>query len=676
MKFKLLFPFAPIAIVFAALSVSLADRPATSPVQVSSLKSGKPAVQQTGRAGLVDSLKPAVSFEPFAINNPDKVYRSDTEFLETVLSYGRNEDPRNTFVLVNAYLNANQQKVGIAFFEQLLKRYGGDMSSQVRATYLAAYAILRATYADRVPLLDRVGWVHDTFDILDEAARLAKGRNVLVRWSAGMIYAQVPFFFFKRDAAYAELNWLAEHPESEPTMGFFREVYRTLARLHAEDGNTEEAGKFAKLSGYGTRDPQAMFMGWFTAESSGASMASTPTMEEIVPGRVFAFYGYGFSDVYFVLSDDGEELIAVDAGTQPHSLKAAHDDLKNRFPNLPKVTAAIVTHAHWDHIGGLTYLKSISPNLKVYGRGNFKGTLGRALRKHSYHQYRGDNFKREWIESYRPDIPVDVRTSISIGGTKIDLIPVAGGETEDALFVHLPGLKTMFVGDFLMPYYGEPWVEEGLIDEAIAAMDTVIAVDPKYILHGHRPLTILYAPEPLKRFRDDFKWLVDATRTHLKNGFAVSDIVRLNLIPPGLQNRPDAYISYLSPRDHIIARVGDKMVGIWREDITGQEPRGLDTLTAADYGRFLENYLQLSPRGVVLALRRAIDAGDNALAFSLATAALKRFPKEDAIKRLRAEAADRLRSAAQFFDPFKFIAYTEMVGSEHRPMPRSQVNER
>ena len=119
----------------------------------------------------------------------------------------------------------------------------------------------------------------------------------------------------------------------------------------------------------------------------------------------------------------------------------------------------------------------------------------------------------------------------------------------------------------------------------------------------------------------------------------------------------------------VIARVADDMVGIWREDRTGQEPGGLDTLTAAEYGRFLAVYLDLSPREIAKALRRTIDGGDNELAFQMATAALKRHPSDGAIAGLRREAADRLRSANQFFDPFKFVAYTEMAGREHKPMP-------
>ena len=195
------------------------------------------------------------------------MFRSDIAFFETVLSYGRNADPRNTFLIVNAYLNTNQQAQGIAFFERLLKRHANNMDAQVRASTLAAYAILRATYAERVPLLSRIGWVTDTFDILEKAKALSKGENMLVRWSAGMIYAQVPFFFYKRNAAYAELNWLAAHPETEPVMGFYREVYRNLAILHAEDGNDTQAVAYLEKSGFGSNPPKSMFMGWFRPET-------------------------------------------------------------------------------------------------------------------------------------------------------------------------------------------------------------------------------------------------------------------------------------------------------------------------------------------------------------------------------------------------------------------------
>ncbi len=47
----------------------------------------------------------------------------------------------------------------------------------------------------------------------------------------------------------------------------------------------------------------------------------------------------------------------------------------------------------------------------------------------------------------------------------------------------------------------------------------------------------------------------------------------------------------------------------------------------------------------------------------------KRYASDAAITALKQDAADRLRSAAQFFDPFKFITYGEMIGRAHKPMP-------
>ncbi|MCF6324033.1 MAG: MBL fold metallo-hydrolase [Gammaproteobacteria bacterium] len=628
--------------------------------------------EQTAQYSLASSLNHAPKFKGFGAEDKERSFHSDLDFFETVMSYGINTDPRITFLMVNAYQAHNQHAHGIAFFEKLLHQYENNMDNEVHATYLAAYAILRATYANEVSLLKRIGWVNDTFDILEKSAELTNNESPLVHWAAGLIYAQVPFFFFKKDDAYAQLNWLAERPESEPAPGFYREVYFHLAKLHASDGETGLAVEYLKKSGYDSYEPKALFMGWFTTtQAAGATMFSEPALEEIVPDRIFSLHGFGFSDVFFVISDGGKHLIAIDAGTQPGSLKNAHQYLKSHYPALPPITTLIVTHAHWDHIGGYTYLKSLNPEIKIYGRGNFKSTVKRVLQNHSYQQFRGAGFKHQWVENYQPDISIDQQTDITIDGTSIELIPVVGGETEDAMLVFIPKLSTLFVGDILMPYYGEPWIEEGFIDSTVATMDEVIKRNAKHILHGHYPLTELYGPEQIKAFRDVYTWLVNTTRDLIRNGHSIKDIIRLNLIPPGLQNHPNIYLSYLTPRDHLIARVADNMVGIWQEDVSGKEPEGLDNLTSVEYGRLLQLYLGLSAKEVINALEKMIAAGDNELAFRLAIAAEKRYAANNTITDLKEEAADRIRSAAQFLDPFKFIAYTEMIGKEHKPVRKA-----
>jgi len=250
---------------------------------------------------------------------------------------------------------------------------------------------------------------------------------------------------------------------------------------------------------------------------------------------------------------------------------------------------------------------------------------------------------------------------------------VSGGETEDAMVINLPKQRVIFIGDVLMPFYGEPWVDEGFIDGALGAIDEINRRKPNHIMHGHYGLTFMYGPKAMLVFRDAYKWLVDETRKHIVNGYSVKDIVRLNLIPPGLQNHPEAFVAYVTPRDHIIARIAHNMVGIWREDVTGQEPGGLDTLTSVEYGRLLDLYLRLSAGRIEGGLRKMLDAGDNELALKFAVAASRRYPDNQAFVRLKEEAADRLRSVAQYLDPFKFVVYTELIGKEHKPIPAARV---
>ncbi len=37
-------------------------------------------------------------------------------------------------------------------------------------------------------------------------------------------------------------------------------------------------------------------------------------------------------------------------------------------------------------------------------------------------------------------------------------------------------------------------------------------------------------------------------------------------------------------------------------------------------------------------------------------------------------AANRLRSSVQYFDPFKFVTYTELINKEHKPIPAEPIN--
>ncbi|MBL4599727.1 MAG: hypothetical protein JKX93_12230 [Rhizobiaceae bacterium] len=165
--------------------------------------------------------------------------------------------------MANAYIIARQQEHGIAFFEKALEKQSAQMTNETRAIYLAAYASLRATYADEVFFLKRIFWVLDTFEILEEASAIGAAPP-LVTWALGIIYAQVPAIFGIQDEAIKALTWLTKNPKTEPTPGFHREAYRYLGELHADLGNTKFVETYKKKSGYSATPLKTLFMGWFS----------------------------------------------------------------------------------------------------------------------------------------------------------------------------------------------------------------------------------------------------------------------------------------------------------------------------------------------------------------------------------------------------------------------------
>jgi len=626
--------------------------------------------QRVKHVSLVKSLNNAKYFDNIEAENQEQSFHSQIEFLETVLSYGELKDSKNILLLTNYYIASNQLERGIDFYERILKRYDNTITQPTRANLLCVYAVVRALHADDVALYKRIPWVLDTFELLETAKSITKDKSPIVHWFSGLIYAQMPFFFFKHDEAVSNLEWLVAHPKIEPIPGFYREVYHYLSKLYKEDGKDTLAKQYLEKSGYEVYEPKSLFMDWMSStKKEGLAFSPKHWMKEIVKDSVYAMYGFGFSDIYFVVSKNKKELIAIDAGTQPFSTQKAYELFKKNYPNSPKLTTLIVTHAHWDHVGGHTAFLKINPNLKIIGNTNYHDVLKEATRTPRYKQFRSVAYKNEWLENYKPTMSVSKEENINIGGTEIELIPVIGNETKDALFIHLTKEKVTFVGDIMMPYLGDPWVNEGFIDEPIEAMNRLLALHSDYILHGHYGLTEMYGNnQDVNVFKDAYAWLVKSIRKHAKAGYSADDIKRLNLIPLGLEKHPTSFTGYLAQRDYVIDRMIQKSKGYWVEDKTGDEPKGLYTLTSQEYGRLLEIYLDLSEHEVEVALEKMIKNGDLELALYLSTSALKRYENSKGITALREESADRLRSMSQFIDPMKFTIYGEMVGKEQKMM--------
>src|SRR4051812_18089355 len=155
--------------------------------------------------------------------------RPALEYLKVVNRAGPPADPQLLFLLMGQFANANRPREGAEFLASLMQQFDPRLTDGQRALYLGATALLRAQAAPQVPLLRRVGWVKDTVAMLDRAKQLSGGEVFMVRWTSGVVRAQLPAVFGQRKSAAEDLQWCLEHAERAPHPGWLREVRYQIA---------------------------------------------------------------------------------------------------------------------------------------------------------------------------------------------------------------------------------------------------------------------------------------------------------------------------------------------------------------------------------------------------------------------------------------------------------------
>jgi len=609
------------------------------------------------------ALRGAPSFKSAGVDSSSGSRRPELEYLKAVNTVAPPQDPQLLFRLMAEYSNANLQGEGADFFSTRLKEFGPRLTDPQKALYLSAIGLLRAQHASSVSLLHRFGYVKDTIAILDQAKQLSGGQVFVVNWIAGIVHTELPSFFHQRKAAQDELAWCVEHADKAPHAGWLREVYYHLGKLALADGEQAKAQDYLRRSSYQSFDRPITLITPFSEDVATGHAFAPRHIAEIVPGRIYALSGFEFTEYYFVVSDDGRQLIGIDAGTRADSAKVAYEALRAYAPNLPELTTVFITHSHWDHVGGHKYFRVLNPRLRFYARSNYEEEITRSVNGPGNfgRQFFGERFSLNDVRSFKPDVTIDSRTDLKIGGTRIELIPVHGGETHDAMFIHLPDQGVMFVGDFIMPYLGAPFVEEGDFQGLLDAIDVVVEKHPQHLLHGHEPLTRNFASATmLAQLKADLVWLREQVLTAVRRGDERAAIHQANLIPPSLLGgQPDVYQPYLILREHVIDRLYDQNVGYWQPDL-----QGLDHLGRADRAELLVDYLGVSEKQLVRTVERLAADGKYELAASLLESSGSRFEHSTSVSNAKRLIYLKLMEKNQNTDPFKFIIYSGKIGEQ------------
>ncbi len=556
-----------------------------------------------------------------------------------------NPDVGTVLTLVGRFIAAGRDEEAYAYFQERA-RHAPD-----RPLFLALEGFFRARVASDVFLLRRTGWVNAAVAKLDAAVARDPGVS---RYFRGLVLAELPARFDKAPTAVADLQWVLDNKDRFP-VGLRRSVYRGLARAFTTLGREGEAKAALERSGYASLDPSLPIFttdSWVTAKDG--FRFRPPRLVEMAP-RVYVAQGYDFADIAFVLTEEG--VVAIDAGTTEANAQAALAALR-RVTARP-ITHVLVTHAHWDHIGGLAAFRG--PGTQVVAQARFAEELAVVNETGvPFRYFFGGQAPSKY--TLRPDHAVERRETLTVGGTEFVLYPVRGAETADALLIHLPASGVLFVGDTFMPYLGAPFLPEGSPEALFENIAVIRSLSPRLLVHGHPPLTELFTIESLPAFEAAMRELHGRTVARIAEGRPLVDIVHENILPAALREHPEIVLRYLVMRDNFIKRVYLQRTGYWKAD-----GDGLEVVAPKEWAGALDLLAGSREDAFVKSARTLLGRGDHVLALRLADLGLLTYPASSALSDLRRRALDGLRARHQQLNPFKFIIYSEWAGADLRP---------
>jgi glyoxylase-like metal-dependent hydrolase (beta-lactamase superfamily II) len=532
---------------------------------------------------------------------------------------------------------------------------------------LSYFAALAASQPDQALPLALAGYfqVRAGEDIpagiakLDDAASRDLGPAQYYR---GLALASLPAEAGHAEQAVADLEFVLAVRDQFPS-NMIRAVYHGLAAAYAAMGQGDLAAKAAADSGLSSAPAEARLQfggGW--ANPADGFHLSSPRIVEVAPG-VRVAQGYDFADLGFVSTESG--VVAIDAGTAE---RRAHAALTAADLHADDVSHVILTHAHFDHAGGIRALTG--PGTQVIAQAGFPSELRRQHANRLPFRYftgSGAGFGSGDAGAVPAEITVDQliagQTTVAISGTEFVLYPTTGGETSDALMIYLPASGVLFTGDVMMPYLGAPFFAEGSPDGMLDTLALIAEISPRMLVQGHTPLTELFTVDAVPGLLAALTELRDQSLADISRGVTLTGLLKANVLPDVLREHPVAVGPYLVTRDHFVQRLYQQHSGYWQPDGQGLEP-----IDPADRAAALDLLAGGRPEPFASAARTLLAQGDPALALEITSAGLARHPDAPELAPLRQQALYRLMERHQLQDPFRFLIYADLAKAEIGPV--------
>jgi glyoxylase-like metal-dependent hydrolase (beta-lactamase superfamily II) len=512
--------------------------------------------------------------------------------------------------------------------------------------FRALQGTMQARVASQVPLLRRVAWVEDAIRKLDQGVA---ADPVLGRFARGLVFADLPPRFGKAQAAIDDLQSSLAHGAQFP-FGFERGIYRGLAAATRTLGDQRRSQEMLARAGLDSLDDPGTprVLGNLSVDAARGFRFSDKRLVREAEG-VYVAEGYDFSNLVFFVSP--QMVVAVDAGTTEESAREAVAALR-QITRAP-IKYVILTHGHWDHVGGLGAIRE--PGTTVIARAGFAEELARSRSYHPPFQYFFGTGTMKL--DGKPDRLIAAPETLAEGGLDLRLIPAPSGETPDALFIQDRKSGLLVVGDAFMPYLGAPFVAEGSPEGFLAAIDLVLELHPRRLIHGHTPLTAIFTMVAMPGLRDAMGALYARSVAAARAARPLAELLHDDFLPESLRAAPAAVQPYLVARDTFVQRLYTEQAGYWQSN-----GDGIDAFTRLEWASALDA-LGGGGDGPFVRTARELEArGDAALALQIVELGLARHPASAALSQTRQRALTTLREIYSQTNPFRFIVYSEFAG--------------
>ncbi len=181
-----------------------------------------------------------------------------------------------------------------------------------------------------------------------------------------------------------------------------------------------------------------------------------------------------------------------------------------------QLSTVFVTHGHGDHFFGAAEVLARFPDARLVATPAVVDVMQQQLEPRWYDDFWQPRFPGQLPE--KPMIAEPIDTPLTLEGEDLVVVDLGHTDTDSTTALHVGSLGLVVAGDAVYdnihPYLTESGTEG--IDNWLAALDTITALNPRVVVAGHKPPEGDDSPRWIaetRRYLQDFATIAAATRT-------------------------------------------------------------------------------------------------------------------------------------------------------------------